>query len=93
MNTTNTKSEINALIQSAVEFTDKIKTFQNVINENLSGGMKEIVYDKLNAIELNAKNIISILNDINQSLNKSNAKKSKKIKNPKVATDVWSLLK
>ena len=93
MNTTNTKSEINALIQSAVEFTDKIKTFQNVINENLSGGMKEIVYDKLNAIELNAKNIISILNDINQSLNKSNANKSKKIKNPKVATDVWSLLK
>ena len=92
MNNENTKNKINELIQLGEQLISKIKESQLVIAEDISGGMKDLIYSKFNEIESNANHLMSILTETKDFIN-SKSKKIKNIKKPNVASDVWSLLK
>lgn len=86
------KNEIDKLNQFMIEFIEKIKGSQTIIVEDLSGGMKGVISSKFSEIESNAKQLIENLNETKDIID-STVKKSKKIKKPKIASDVWTMLK
>lgn len=92
MDKQNINDEIDKLIARGNELIENVKASKSLIVENLSGGMKNLVYGKFNEAEMSVKQFISVLTDAKETTAAS-AKKSKKLKTPKNASDVWTLLK
>lgn len=91
-------NSIDELIQMESDFIEKLKQYQTSIveEESFSNALKEAMSSKFVEIESGAKKVVAALLDAKalttggDTVGKKGGKKTRK---PKIATDVWSLLK
>ena len=91
-------NSIDELIQMESGFIEKLKQHQASIveEESFSNALKDAMSSKFVEIESGAKKVVAALLDAKELTlggDTVGKKGGKKIRKPKIATDVWSLLK